>query len=328
MGRSIVLLIWHWFAFLVAGGLIASGNVHRAKSRAFRKRVISAIYFHNPNPHLLRRCIRWLKRNGYTFVSADDVIASLRHGKPLPPGAVWLSFDDGWSGILTDAIPLCREYGVPVTLFIPSGVIEGDGRFPFLHDPNYRGAAPVRKAKDTAAREAMTLDQLREIARLPEVTLGSHTVSHCITPFCTGEELSRELEVSKQKLESWSGKPVICFAYPEGRFDGRERQYLVKHGFELAVTTESAFITAETDRFAVPRFSVGDDVSFAQAVCSMVGVWRPLIDSMKPRARSSRRSGTASRKPDEPGPSAKVEAVPSPTAAGAAQKSGNGVMPV
>jgi peptidoglycan/xylan/chitin deacetylase (PgdA/CDA1 family) len=276
--------------------------------------------------------VRWLKKHGYTFVSADDVIAMLRDGKPTRPGSVWLSFDDGWRGILTSVVPLSRYLGIPITLFIPSGIIEGDGRFPFLHDPNYPGAAPVRKAFDAGTREAITIAELTEIGRFPEVTIGSHTVTHSITPYCTKEELAMEIGESKRKLESWIGRAVNCFAYPEGKFDGRERQFLIQYGFELAVTTQSAFITAAADRFAVPRFSIGDDISFPQAICSMVGVWRPLVDSCKvrmtrnhehrphPGGSSSDRGG-----PVEPEQGAHV---PADKSGGPAQKSEPGVMQV
>ena len=44
---------------------------------------------------------------------------------------MWLSFDDGWKE-LAEVLPLVRRLHLPVTLFIPSGVVGGDGRFPWL----------------------------------------------------------------------------------------------------------------------------------------------------------------------------------------------------
>jgi peptidoglycan/xylan/chitin deacetylase (PgdA/CDA1 family) len=90
--------------------------------------------------------------------------------------------------------------------------------------------------------------------------------------------LCYELAESKRVLESWTGKSVVSFAYPEGRFDGRESSLLLKCGYELAATTEAAFVTQESDPYLVPRFHVGDNISFPEAICNMVGVWHPTID--------------------------------------------------
>ena len=79
-------------------------------------------------------------------------------------------------------------------------------------------------------------------------------------------------------LESWTGAAVTTFAYPEGRFDGRESLLLAENGYELAATTQAKFITRATDPYLVPRFHVGDNFTLPEAICNMVGVWRPVVD--------------------------------------------------
>ena len=283
MMHRFVLWVWYWVASALAVIFIASGRVRRARKQAFAEGVISAIYFHKPNRRLMLRCIQWLRKHGYTFVSADDVIEMLKRDKPVPSGAVWLSFDDGWRELLTEVLPVVRPWRIPITLFIPSGIIEGEGKFPWLHDPGHPSYSP-RPSKDSSAansREAITLAELLTIASDPEVIIGSHTVSHPITPYCTDETLKVEIGESKRKLASWVGKPVNCFAYPEGKYDGRETRLLIQFGHELAVTTRSGFITKGMDCYTLPRLSVGDNTSFPQAICSMVGVWRPAVDRVK-----------------------------------------------
>ena len=120
-----------------------------------------------------------------------------------------------------------------------------------------------------------------KIAAYPEVTIGAHSVSHPVMPKCTDEALAFEVAECKRSLESWTGKAVNCFAYPEGKFDGRERRFLIDSGYQLAATTLNAFITRDVDCFLTPRFIAGDSVSFPQAICSMVGIWRPVADPLK-----------------------------------------------
>ena len=267
--RRVHTVIRNAFCGLLAIGLIASGRVRRARRRALSEDVVTAIYFHKPNRRLFGQCIRWLTKYGYTFISANELLEILSVGKVPPRGAVWLSFDDGCKELLENVLPQIRERKIPVTLFIPSGIVEGDGLFPWL-DASLR----------TSGRDSMTLAEIREAASRPEVTIGSHTVSHAVTINLNGEKARFELGESKRTLESWIRADVKCFAYPEGRFDGREREFLTEFGYGLAATTENSFITRETNPYLVPRFSVADEISFPEAICNMVGVWRPVIDPL------------------------------------------------
>jgi len=186
------------------------------------------------------------------------------HGRFTPPrGAVWLSFDDGCRELLDSVVPVAHQEKVPIAVFIPSGIIEGNGLF------SWRSSGDLR--------HSVTVTELQEIARYPEVTIGSHTVSHTITPQLSEEALRSELKESKSKLESWCGTQVTSFAYPVGKYDGREARILRECGYDLAATTEATFVTASAKAFEIPRFHVGDNIPFAEAVCNMVGVWYPVV---------------------------------------------------
>lgn len=260
----------------LAVGLTALGSVRRARKRALGGNLVTAIYFHHPNKRLFLRCIQWLAKNGYQFISADELVSILHEGKPAPKGAVWLSFDDGCRELLIDVLPAVRERKIPVTLFIPSGIVEGDGYLPWL------------QATRNGKRHSLTVAELQAVAESSEVTIGSHTVSHADMPLCAEETLANEVGRSKRSLESWTGSPVACFSYPYGHFSGRERQHLIRHGYKLAATTENAFVTPRTDLYLVPRFAVANDISFPEAVCNMVGVWRPVVETLQKALRKVR----------------------------------------
>ena len=55
----------------------------------------------------------WLRSNGYNVISLDDLIASRRDHKALPPRAVLLSFDDGLESVYTRAFPLLEAFHYP-----------------------------------------------------------------------------------------------------------------------------------------------------------------------------------------------------------------------
>jgi peptidoglycan/xylan/chitin deacetylase (PgdA/CDA1 family) len=275
------------FCGMLALSVIACGRLKRARERALSGNVVTAIYFHNPNKRLFVRCVNWLIQHGYTFISANELLEFLRRGEKPSRGAVWLSFDDGFKDFRYDLLPVIRQHKIPVTLFIPSGIIAGDGVFPWLR----------AGSGDHDTRHALTVADLKAVACHPEVTIGAHTVSHAVTPSLNPEMACVEFEVSKRVLELWTGTKVKCFAYPEGLFDGSERAFLTKFDYHLATTTQNALITDKTDPYLVPRFSVADNIWFPEAMCNMVGIWRPAIDPvirfmrrLRPKVRPPRKA--------------------------------------
>ena len=236
---------------------------------------------------LFERSIRWLIKQGYTFISEKDLIEFLSSTRELPHGAVWISLDDGYKEWVDEIIPVIRKYGVPVTLYIPSGIIEGDRRFPWLH-PEQALKSRDDSAGATAHCDSMSAAELIRISRFPEVTLGGHTVTHAITPQCSDEQLGFEIVTCKSAVQAWTPTPVSSFSYPCGSIDGRERKYILGAGFSIAVTTEPRFVNKETDPILIPRFCVPDDASFPEAICNMVGEWQPAKRTLRRLLRTIR----------------------------------------
>jgi peptidoglycan/xylan/chitin deacetylase (PgdA/CDA1 family) len=54
-------------------------------------------------------------------LSLADLFAVRRGERPLPPGAVMVTFDDAYRDFGTHAWPVLRRCGVPATLFVPTG---------------------------------------------------------------------------------------------------------------------------------------------------------------------------------------------------------------
>lgn len=292
-------------AYSFALFLIFFGFVRRAKNKAINSGKITPLYFHNPSRKLFEKCIKWLKKNSYVFISTGELIEILNKQKPPVNGAVWLTFDDGWKENVTDVVPFAVEQNIPVTIFISTGPVEGNGVFwwtyaekftndlplPYRNDINELWKIPESERKkiidDLTAkhgtdvtRQAMTIDDVKEIAKIPQVTIGSHTVNHVITPNCTLEELDKEIGESKAKLEEWTGKEITCFTYPNGDINGKEIDVLKKYKFTLAATAENRLINPDDNLFLLPRFSVSNG-SFLEEVCHMTCIWKPIIQKIK-----------------------------------------------
>ena len=291
--------------WLLAVGLILLGRIRKARRESFRGGAILSVYFHNPGKKLFRQIINWLRKNGYTFISCDQLIDILNKKIPCPRGAVWLSFDDGWRRNLENVIPLVREYNIPITVFIYTSAIEM-GVFWWRKARRLAGDLPAEyrdievvmgMPEDTRQQvlgllermetpvslrqEVMTVEDIKSIAAMPQVTLASHTVTHPVFRNCTEAQIDYELGESKKKLEEWTGKPVRSFAYPRGSFTGGEKPLLQKHGYELAVTIENRLAGPTDDNYRFPRTDVMNDGSFAENLCHALGIWEPVISKCR-----------------------------------------------
>ncbi len=60
----------------------------------------------------------YLHQQGYVTVSLYDLTYALALGRPLPPKAVILTFDDGYRGLAQYAAPVMKPYGYTGTIFV------------------------------------------------------------------------------------------------------------------------------------------------------------------------------------------------------------------
>ncbi len=131
---------------------------------------------------------------GYTPVGFNQALVSL-------------TFDDGWSNISTNGLPLLQKYGLPSTQYIITGNIGA---------PNYMTATQIR-AFQTAGSE-----------------IGSHTVSHSDLTTLTATQLRSELADSQSTLRQLFGSSVATsFASPYGASNDTAvtaiKQYYASH---------------------------------------------------------------------------------------------------
>jgi poly-beta-1,6-N-acetyl-D-glucosamine N-deacetylase len=106
----------------------------------------------------------WLAGNGWSVVSIDDLEAARMGKKPLPPKAILLTFDDGYSSIYTRVYPLLRAYGFHAVFFLVG---------------SWMDVAPggmVQYGDEVVPRDRfLSWDQAREMTASGLAEFGSHT---------------------------------------------------------------------------------------------------------------------------------------------------------
>lgn len=64
----------------------------------------------------------------YRPVELNEVLAAYAEGRPLPPRAVLITFDDGYLNNAEEAAPLLRKKGIPAAFFLTTGYLDGTQR--------------------------------------------------------------------------------------------------------------------------------------------------------------------------------------------------------
>lgn len=165
----------------------------------------------------------------------------------LPPRTVVLTADDGHRSQFDVMVPLLRERGWPVTLFVYPSAIS---------NANY----------------AMTWKQLQQLSSDPLVAVQSHTDWHpnlvrdreSMPPAAFERFAASQLARSRHTLESRLGRPVALLAWPFGLSDAALAMQARQAGYAAAFSLGNRFATAGDSLFDVPRHLIVDSVDAKQ----------------------------------------------------------------
>ena len=229
------------------------GAVDGAEVRALRVLMYHKVNDLWPNPTTVPTSVfaeqmSLLGTLGYTPVTLDAVRDYYLAGAPLPPGAVLITFDDGYRDNLENALPILREHGFPAVVFVPIGYL--DDRRPLPHEDSLRLLGVSNETVDWDALTELEAGGLR---------VESHGIAHRPLSELEPAEAAREITLSKLRLEERLGREVEAFAFVKGSLaDYRpEHASLVQQaGYKLAFTSVTGANGPGTDRFRLRRYNV------------------------------------------------------------------------
>ncbi len=201
--------------------------------------------------------LKYLKDNGYTVIPLQSLVDyELGKAPPPPAKSVVITIDDGHRSVYEEALPLIRQYNVPVTLFIyPSAI------------------------SNTHAPYAMKWEQLHELVDTGLFTIQSHTYWH--PNFKTEKKrlgaaeydklVTMQLQKSKAALEKRFGTPVTVLAWPFGIYDDDLEARAKAAGYTAAFTIDGKTVQSGGRMQALPRFLMNNShqgKTFAQMIAN------------------------------------------------------------
>jgi peptidoglycan/xylan/chitin deacetylase (PgdA/CDA1 family) len=181
-------------------------------------------------PDLFRSQMEWLAASQVRVVPLGEIQST--------PGAVALTFDDGFRNFYEHALPVLEQYRFPATVFVVSGHCGTSNQW-------------TQTVGGVPRLELMSWSEL-EVAAAAGVTLGSHTATHPHLSGLDATALERELASSRAAIEDRTGHVVDTFAYPYGDVNKRVRHAVGRH-FGLACGTNLAFVSPDSDVLELPR---------------------------------------------------------------------------
>jgi peptidoglycan/xylan/chitin deacetylase (PgdA/CDA1 family) len=101
----------------------------------------------------------------------------------------------------------------------------------------------------------MNAGEVRQLAAVPHVAIGAHTVNHLALPDQDVEVVRQEIQHSCSTLAQLAGKPVNVFAYPYGAYD-RASSGVVRRFCRWGLACDGRVLGESFDAAGVPRLEV------------------------------------------------------------------------
>ncbi len=187
------------------------------------------------SPELFESHLKYLKEQGYTIVSVEQLAQRLEQGQSVDK-YIALSFDDGYQNNHDVVLPLLKKYDAKGSFFVIN--------------------------KEIGKENFMSETDIKEMIAAG-MELGSHTYSHNPLAKIDPKYLVWETDTSRFWLKKkFDGYIVRTLAYPNGSYNQTVIEAAQKYGFYRALTGHVGINTPETYKKApmeMYRVTVADD---------------------------------------------------------------------
>jgi peptidoglycan/xylan/chitin deacetylase (PgdA/CDA1 family) len=170
----------------------------------------------------------WLAHHGYHGVTLKRVYDYWLQGSPLPAHPIVISFDDGYLGQDTHALPVLHRLGWPGVLNLKVNALKS------------RYTLPAWRVRQMLAA-GWELD--------------AHTITHPDLTHVGDAQLWHEVDGSRVELRRMFHVPVDFFCYPSGRYDAHVIEAVRRAGY-LGATTTNYGLAQPRDIYTLSRIRI------------------------------------------------------------------------
>lgn len=250
----------------------------------------------------------------FTPITHDDVQVHLESARPLPPGAVWVTFDDGAPSVVDIAQPILDELGIPATIFVCPSVIDtsqplwwqileiaertpecpsiSPAELKRLPDSDRRRqVSAIRRVCEQRSRREINVPQLS----LPQLekwldaghTIGNHTWDHPLLDMCDPAEQERQIVDAHNWIRDKLGLTPNVFAYPNGNWTAAAEMVLTDLGYQFGLLFDHR-ISGTNNPLKLSRIRVNSEDPLYEFRARTSGI-HPAILRIRSRIRAAGR---------------------------------------
>ncbi|MBQ9898249.1 MAG: polysaccharide deacetylase family protein [Ruminococcus sp.] len=247
--------------FLIGRSMIGSAEENAAKPVPLPVIMYHSVREGQPGqysvtPEQLGDDLSWLAENGFTSVTAQELIGYTLGENELPERPVLITFDDGFYNNLSAALPLLEKYDMYAVVSVVGSYTEKLA----AADPH------------SPAYSYLTWEDIAELAASGRVEIGDHTYDmHSLyngrrgcgrVPGEDAEDyalaLRADIGLMQTELHEHLGCAPVVFAYPFGEVSPESVPVLRELGFRMTLTCRERvnLITRAPDcLFGLSRFN-------------------------------------------------------------------------
>lgn len=170
-----------------------------------------------------------IHERGYKLCSMSEYLSRSNSEKA---NLIVCTFDDGYQGLLSNALPIMQEYGFTATVFVCT---------------DYIGECNSWNYKDKTMRKHLNMSELLSL-QSNGWEIGSHGVTHESLLKLNDDEVIEQLAGSKRLLEEKFG-PIKTYAYPYGDYsEFIEKQVKKYYDSAFLLTQGGVFLAVDSHR--------------------------------------------------------------------------------
>ena len=196
----------------------------------------------------LREQMKYLKDNGFTTLTLEEVYDFMINNTPVPQKSVVLTFDDGYVDNYTNAFPILKEFGLKATVFVITSGVDNH-------------------------RLTLTLEQCKEMDAYG-IDIQPHTVNHEELDKLSYDKQLETLKQSKDFLDKGINKNCKFIAYPFGKYNDDTIKAAKAAGYALGLRMTGGWAQKQDGIYTLRRIYIGGDYSLETFKNKITSVYR------------------------------------------------------
>lgn len=230
-----------------------------------------ALYYHSVLGSQKERFIRQLNylTSKYSFVSLSSL-----NKIPSRKKLISITFDDGLSSILRNALPELKKREITTTIFIPAAKVDSYPKW-------------EQKGQEIYYEDRiLNRDEIKELSD-QGIEIASHTLYHTDLRNVHLKVAKEELLLSKSLLEKITGKEIVSFSFPYGSYNDELIDLAFDCGYSFVYTTQPEIISLPTKRKIFGRVGIDPDDSLLEFKLKVAGAyaWLPRASRLKKKIK-------------------------------------------